>query len=89
MTQISPPNLEVGCSYLEVHHKSYTLFTVMDRTSINPNGIKFIINDYYFSSGSDAKTSDYYLEDFTSPIYALPSALTNDELISLYPELFL
>lgn len=88
--QVSPSDLKVGHSYLETYETGYTLFTVTASEFINPDDFQYTIYDYWYSNGDKPSSDVYCLNDFsTSAIYALPSALSIDQVHDLYPELFI
>lgn len=90
LESISSSDLEVGNSYVETYYTGYTLFTVIERTFINPTDIQYSVEDYYFSNGDRPSNGIYTCNDFSSnAIYPLPSDLTPDQVKDLYPELFI
>ena len=90
LESISPSDLQVGCFYLETYASGFTLFTVTERTFINPDDLQYTIHDYYYSNRANQDTGTYTPSDFDSTIvYPLPSALSPDQVKDLYPELFI
>lgn len=90
LESISPSDLQVGCSYFESYASGFTLFTVTERTFINPDDLQYTIHDYYYSNLANHGTGTYTPSDFDSIIvYPLPSALSPDQVKDLYPELFI
>lgn len=86
---ISPSNLEVGHSYLETYASGFTLFTVTKR-KFTPEDFQYTIHDYYYSGNLSPNTSTFTPSDFASNVvYSLPSALSPDQVKTLYPELFI
>lgn len=87
---ISSSDLQAGHSYLETYKSGFTLFTVTERTFINPDDLQYTIHDYYYSNLNNHDTGTYTPNDFASNIiYPLPSALSPNQVKSLYPELFI
>ena len=87
---VSSSDLQAGHSYLETYKSGFTLLTVTERIFINHTDFKYTIYDYYHSDLSSHSTGTYTPNDFASNIiYPLPSALSPDQVKSLYPELFI
>lgn len=90
MQLVNPNSLIIGQSYLEAYRDAkFNLFTVLGY-KFEDNTVKYMLEDYYSSTGNLNETTWYRPEELSSTVYQLPEPnLSFAQIQLLNPEFFI